>query len=253
MDEHQVSKRLEERIKELNTLYRTSKIITQSKGDLKGTLKRIAEVIPTGWQYPEICTCRITLGDVVATSSRFKEGEWKQSEEIFLHGKKVGLIEVFYLSERPEADEGPFLLEERNLIIELCDRISEFLKILESQRELDDVRKRYDLLFGEDDEAIIYLELDQGLVPTGISFCNVNTEKMLGYHYKDIVGMQIYDLMRSDQGEVLETLLKDPCPERKRDKELVMLKKDGSEIKCPVEVNIIRLSGKNGALLILKD
>ena len=39
-------------------------------------------------------------------------------------GRKKGLIELFYLKEFPQADEGPFLKEERNLLINLANLIA---------------------------------------------------------------------------------------------------------------------------------
>jgi GAF domain-containing protein len=33
-----------------------------------------------------------------------------------VHGNNIGFVEVYYLEERPDADEGPFFKEERNLI-----------------------------------------------------------------------------------------------------------------------------------------
>jgi len=248
MDENHLSKKLEERIKELNTLYRTSKIITQSHGDLEDTLKRIARVIPTGWQYPEICTCRITVGDVVATSSRFKEGEWRQSEEIFLEGKSVGLLEVFYLAQRPEIDEGPFLLEERNLIIELTDRISEFLKILESKNELEYIQSKYRNLFGEKREAIIYFGIGVG-GQSSIYFCNRNAEELLGLDCKDLIGSDVIGILGDNGPEVLSSALNDPCTQEKR--EIVLRDRQGQEVTCTMEMNVFHLSGKKMALMIL--
>ena len=38
--------------------------------------------------------------------------------------EKKGSIEIFYLKEFPDADEGPFLKEERNLLVNLANLIA---------------------------------------------------------------------------------------------------------------------------------
>ena len=38
-------------------------------------------------------------------------------------GNKVGTIEVYYLEEKPELDEGPFLKQERELIDDIARKV----------------------------------------------------------------------------------------------------------------------------------
>jgi len=56
-------------------------------------------------------------------TGRFKETIWKQGAAIILNGNRIGSLEVFYLEEKPETDEGPFLKEERNLINIIVERL----------------------------------------------------------------------------------------------------------------------------------
>ncbi len=54
---------LKERAKELNCLYAVQETLVKPGKKTKDTMNRIIDVIPPGWQYPEICLSRIQIGD----------------------------------------------------------------------------------------------------------------------------------------------------------------------------------------------
>ena len=112
-----------ERLKELRGINQTSLILKQGK-TIEESLQIICSVLPEAWQYPEFTTVRITFENKSFVSSNFQETKWVQRQEFEAPGKKKGVIEIFYLKEFPEADEGPFLKEERNLLINLSNLIA---------------------------------------------------------------------------------------------------------------------------------
>ena len=65
---------------------------------------------------PNLPVCASLLTITRLSSKNFVESEWKQSQTFEIPGGKSGSIEVFYLKEFPEMDEGPFMKEERDLI-----------------------------------------------------------------------------------------------------------------------------------------
>ena len=100
---------LRERVKELTCLYGIARLATQSNSSLKEMLQGIVELLPPAWLYPEIAHARIMLdGDCFSTIG-FHEGQEQQRADIFIGGRCRGSVEVTYLEERPELDEGPFL------------------------------------------------------------------------------------------------------------------------------------------------
>lgn len=119
---------LNERVKELNCLYTISGIVEKEGATLEEILQGTVDIIPDAWQYPEITTSRIVLGDLNFVSRGFIETNWKQSQRIVVHGKDAGRLEVFYIEKRPRADEGPFLKEERSLINVIAERIGEIVE-----------------------------------------------------------------------------------------------------------------------------
>jgi len=111
-----------ERIKELECLYGTFKSISKHR-NLDEIFQDVADLIPPGWQYPNITRGKVKFDGKEYVSAPFKETNFKQTSEIVVNGQTRGSIEVYYLEECPELDEGPFISEERNLINVLAQKL----------------------------------------------------------------------------------------------------------------------------------
>jgi hypothetical protein len=70
---------------------------------------------------------RITFEGFVTESRPFQETLWRQVESFVTIDNKKGWIEIFYLEEFPRIYEGPFLKEERNLIVNIAQLITGYL------------------------------------------------------------------------------------------------------------------------------
>lgn len=70
-----------------------------------------------------MCRAKITLGKATFQTQEFEETSWVQTADIIVQDEKVGDLSVWYVEERPAADEGPFLKEERRLINTIVDRL----------------------------------------------------------------------------------------------------------------------------------
>jgi signal transduction histidine kinase len=128
---------LGERVKELNCLYAISNLVEKQNLSLGEILAATANLIPPAWQYPDVTSARINVLRHTFKTGNFKESRWRQSSDIFVRGKKEGSLDVCYLKERPESDEGPFLKEERNLINVIAKRIGEIIE----RRQAEDALK----------------------------------------------------------------------------------------------------------------
>lgn len=118
---------LKERAKELNCLYVIEEILDNPDKDMSLMFCKICEAIPPGWQYPDICRAIITYNGERHQCDDFELTEWVQHANIVMHDETVGKISVYYLEDRPVADEGPFLKEERKLIGTIASRLGIFL------------------------------------------------------------------------------------------------------------------------------
>lgn len=118
---------LQERAKELNCLYRIEEILSHLDSDIGDVSRGIIEAIPPGWQYPHVCTAKITIEGRTYVSPNFIESPWVQSADIVVQDAKVGTISVYYSEQMPKADIGPFLKEEARLLETIADRFSHFV------------------------------------------------------------------------------------------------------------------------------
>jgi signal transduction histidine kinase len=120
---HKTQHDLLERIKELNCLYGISRLAQRREQPLAELLTDIASLIRSSWQYPDIACASIRLGETLHNSDNFVRTRWCQSSPIIIEAEECGAVEVCYLEERPDSDEGPFLREERSLIDAVADQI----------------------------------------------------------------------------------------------------------------------------------
>jgi len=123
----QILQTLQERAKELNCLYQVDEILSRRNQPTAEVYRQIARAVPPGWQFPDMCRCRIVMADEVYEPDGFTETPWCMKADIVAEGQGIGEIAVAYTEEKPKADEGPFLKEERRLIDAIADRIGLFI------------------------------------------------------------------------------------------------------------------------------
>lgn len=132
---------LRERIKELNCLYGVTELIEENEEDIDVAMQGIANLLPISWQYPEITTGRVILNETHYSTANFEVSPWRQATDIYEGNERIGIIEVFYMEEMPEIDEGPFLKEERLLINAIAIRIGSAMERINTKRQLEVERK----------------------------------------------------------------------------------------------------------------
>jgi len=124
----QAQRELNERVKELSCLYSIAMITERPAITLDAVYQEVANVIPLGWQYPDITCARVTIDGKEFKTPNFRETAWKQASDIIVDGQRIGIVEVFYLEEKPEGDEGPFLKEERKLINGIARQLGNYIQ-----------------------------------------------------------------------------------------------------------------------------
>jgi PAS domain S-box-containing protein len=118
---------LNERIKELTTLYRTSQILHDEQKSFHEMFQEIVSIVPLGWQHSNIAAARIQVDGEEYFSSNFTNPKHKQQAEFQIPPGKTGIIEVIYTEDRPTETEGPFMAEERNLLNMIAEMLGEYL------------------------------------------------------------------------------------------------------------------------------
>ncbi len=129
---------LNERTKELNCIYSVEKVFNHPDQTVDEICRSLFRVIPSGWQYPGICQAQICLGEDLYRSPNFSETPWAQQAPIAMQGQVMGWIEVSYSEQMPDADEGPFLQEERDLLDSIAGRLARHLLIQKLTKVFDE-------------------------------------------------------------------------------------------------------------------
>jgi PAS domain S-box-containing protein len=181
-----------ERIKELQCMYGVAKSI-QSRTTLEEIFQDVTRLIPPGWHYPEITRGKVTFDGEEYVSEPFEETEWKQSSDIMVDGDPRGSIEVYYLEERPELDEGPFMTEERNLINGISISISEAIERRLAEEALRDSNERFRASFADASTGMALVSLGHSIIEANQAYCN-----MLGYTKDEIIGTFFKDITHPD-------------------------------------------------------
>ena len=136
---------LRERIKELNCLYGLAQLAERHPDSIEDLLRDLVNFLPFSWQYPEITCARILFKEKTYKSKGLKVTKWRQSSQIFMYNEAVGEVSIFYLEERPPADEGPFLKEERVLLDALAQRIGTTAMRIAAELELQEINEQLTL------------------------------------------------------------------------------------------------------------
>jgi PAS domain S-box-containing protein len=136
---------LGERVKELNCLFGISKLIERQDLSWGELFLGIVNLIPPAWQYPESTCARAILEGEEFRTENFRETIWRQTSLVSLHGERIGTVEVFCLEERPEADEGPFLQEERSLLNAIAERLGRVLERKRAEEDLQDAHHHLEM------------------------------------------------------------------------------------------------------------
>ncbi len=194
-----------ERIKELDCLSAVSALVREEK-PLEYILQETANLLPPAWQYPEITAGKICNKDQVFVSGEFEESPWVLSSTILVSDDVIGSIDVYYLEERPEDYEGPFLEEERTLINNLANILGTAIEQRQAEAairdlniELEDrVRRRTEELRQSEARIRAVVEDQTDLIvrylpDTTLTFANERYCRYVGKSLDELLGQKFID------------------------------------------------------------
>ncbi len=235
------------RVKELNCLYGISALVDTPGISIEELIQGTVDLIPHGWQYSEITSARIVFKGKEFRSANFEECVWKQTADFMVHGNPAGTVEVHYLDEKPEEDEGPFLKEERDLINAIARRLGHAI----DHKEADEALAQLAAIVESSNDAIIGKTLD-GIITSW----NSGAEKIYGYSAQEAIGSPISVLappeLPDDESQFLERIKRGDRVDRY---ETVRLRKDGEQINVSLTISPIKDVTGNiiGASTIARD
>ncbi len=231
-DLKKATNQLQERIKEQRCLYEISKL-TEQKQTVADLLEKAVELIPQGWQYTDVTEAAIHFDGESYKTEQYRDTEWKLSAVSQKIEEKPLQIEVVYTQQKPDADKGPFLDEEQQLINSILEKLSSKIDRIFAQERLKQSEKRWESLVKNDPDLIQTLD-DEG----NIKFINQAGANMLGFDDPDeIIGKNYFDLIVLEEDKKQFT--------NQRIKNVL----DGNEI----ESHIFKIRDSNGKLLYLES
>jgi len=228
-----LEKTLNERGKELNCLYGISSLTEKPDISLEEIVQGTVDLIPPSWQYPDITCARIIIEGKEYTTENFRETEWVQTADVTIHGRRAGTVEVYYLEERPQSDEVPFLKEERNLLYEIAERLG---KITERKRAEEELVHLSNAVMMSTD-SIVISDLDAIII-------NVNqaTLEMYGTDdKKDLIGKSSFELIVPEEREKALKYAREALEKgHVKNLEYHIIAKDGRRIPVEMSTSLMR-------------
>ncbi|HJO94593.1 MAG TPA: PAS domain S-box protein [Victivallales bacterium] len=237
-----------ERMKELQTLYGLSNIVEREGITMDEIYQAVVKILPSGWQYPEIASARITINNKEFWSENYINSDWKQTSNIKINGTKAGNIELNYMENRP------FLEEEKLLLNALAERLGRINERKLSEEIIHVNEKKLRTITETAKDAIIMIN-DLG----NVTFWNSAAKSIFGYNANEIIGKNLHLVLapkqlfkiyhekfskfkKGGQGAAIGKTL-----------ELPAIKKDGSKITIALSLNAVNIKNKWSAVGIARD
>ena len=196
-----------DRVKELNCLFNTIKLIEKADISLSTLFKKAVTFIPPAFQYPEITCARITFGVDEYLTDIFKETKWKLSTDIIVSNHKSGTIDVFFLEKKPQLFEGPFLKDERSLLDTLGKQLGSIVERKITEKTLSDNEKRLKSIFDAADSVSFILTDLEGKDARILEF-SPGSENIFGYKRDEVIGKPVSILHLTEDIEKFPEIFK---------------------------------------------
>ncbi len=246
-----VEHNLDERMKELSCLYSIAAISERKDFTLDKLYLEVINILPSSWQYLEITCARITIDGKSYKTKNCRETPWKQSSDIKVHGEKVGVVQVGYLEEKPELDEGPFSKEERSLIDAVAERLARIIERKKAEERLRQSEENLRVYFESAPDGIYVNDLKGTFL-----YGNKRSEEITGYKRGELIRntflklklLSAKDIARASKLLALSVMGKSTGPD-----EFELIRKDGSLVWVEITTTPVKQRGKTVVIGFVRD
>ena len=231
---------LGERVKELKTLFKVSRILQQENTDAEKLYHEIIEVLPQGLQYPDVTAIHLTIGGIDYATSNFRPSEFGLRTETQTSKGTMVYLEVVYIQPQPDRDEGPFLIEERHLI----DAVADMIKADLERREQRGMQRA---MIDNMSDGLLLLNADWKVI-----FQSPSVKQITGYTLDERNSKEPYELVHPEDVGLLratiQTALENPNKPIKH--HLRLIHKTGKVVW--IDGSMVNLLGNHdiGAILV---
>jgi PAS domain S-box-containing protein len=240
---------LQERVKELTTIYKVNQILQKEHVNEGVILQEIAEILPPGWQYPEVCQARILFDSKAYQTSGYINSIFTQQADFSLLDGRKGCVEVIYTENMPPEAEGVFLKEERSLINSIAEAIKVYFDEYIRQVELLESENRFRGAFEDSAIGMGLTSINEGSMGRWIKV-NQSLCEMLGYTEDDLLSRTFMQITHPDDLEkdiaAQERILHGAAETYRLEKRYI--RKDGKFIWINLNVSLIKDKDKTSII-----
>jgi PAS domain S-box-containing protein len=228
---------LSERVKELQCLRNVTNLLQKEYLTIEEILREAVTILPSAYQFPQIICARIVWEGKEFRTKKFRETSWEQSREIVLEGKIHGKVQVYYLEDMPESDEGPFLKEERYMLNAISEQLSGALQRKLAQTALKASEEKYKDIVQWSPVGIYKSSLDGEILMVNKSLANI-----LGYREEELLTRRMAEDIYFNPGERKELIEKFDVKGQGfvKDFEVLWKKKNGSPVWISLTTHYVR-------------
>jgi PAS domain S-box-containing protein len=238
---------LNERVKELTCLHAVTQVTDRHDLSLAEILGECVSLLPPAWLNPGIAEAHITFQGQSYATAGYVETPWMQSAEIAYFGQPAGRVAVCYRQAQPQADEGPFLREERALLDTVAERLGQVAERIHDAQELRSSESRYRTLFDSIGDAIFIHDQQGHILEVNSAACS-----RLGYTHDELVSLMLQDI-DPDFGRLVPGLRASGATRDMLIFETTHLCRDGRAIPSEMSSRLTEYEGRPAVLTVARD
>ena len=217
--------KLRERVKELNCLYRLTRVAWEATNDLTTVILKTLEILPEAMQHPLMAEASIVVHTQQHSTRQFEKTNASIEEDLHFDKKKFGIIKVGYRPSHSKDKKLKFLPEE----IRLLRTVARELSLVIHRSTAEDEKKKLELQLQHADRLKFLGELSAGIAHE----LNEPLSRILGFAQLIKKSGNLID----QQSEDLERIIKASLYSREIIKKLMIFSRQMPQQVVKVDLN----------------
>lgn len=129
---------IKQRVKELQCIHQLAQALEIHKNHPDDNCSKVVDVIPDGFQYPEITGCSILFYGTEYKTANYCSSPWTLENPLYNGKKLIGKVQVCF---NQKSDTNPFIKEEKELLETIAQQLSAFIEQQHNERLRDVIYK----------------------------------------------------------------------------------------------------------------
>ena len=249
----QTEAKLKERMKELNCFYSISSVMELPDITLDEILKKIVQVLPPAWQFPEITEACIVLEEKTFETAHFQKNPWMLTHDILVNGNPVGQVMICYLKEIPTNDSDPFLIEKRNLLKAISERLGHIIERKWVEKALRESEEKFRGIFNTINDGIQIHKIEPDGKPGKFIEVNDIACQILQYTHDEMLKLGPLDLVTEYHSRPVDEIVREQLTTGHSRFETEHRRKDGVIVPVEINTHIFCLRGEQVMVSVVRD